>query len=198
MVALVGETTLQLLPEVLVCSGMNPPGGFLPFFHRIYHIDFIFVSSHIHGPFFESKIMLLAFSFSKHIRRPILASLLLLWVLHRQYFWKKKKKMTHSCCKSWLGGARGPGGARVLGSLFQVADRLTVEVAMLSSDASPHPTKKKGKRASAFFRCLSVRSKNFQGYFWVICSLPPLWSHVSFLCKLQTHRRPRGAALRLK
>lgn len=54
----------------------------------------------------------------------------------------------------------------MLGSLFQVADRLTVEVAMLSSDASPHATKKKKeKKNSAFFRCLSVRSENFQGYF---------------------------------
>lgn len=48
-----------------------------------------------------------------------------------------------------------PGGGRVLGSLFQVADRLTVKVVMLSSDMSPHPTTKK-KNQPTFFRCLVV------------------------------------------
>lgn len=46
-----------------------------------------------------------------------------------------------------------PGGGKVLGSLFQVADRLTVKVAMLSSDMSPHPTKqtKQKEKKQPFF-----------------------------------------------
>lgn len=90
--------------------------------------------------------------------------------------------MTHSCCKSWLGGARGPGGARVLGSLFQVADRLTVEVAMLSSDASPHPTKKKKEKETLpFFAAFQLEVRIFRVIFelFVLC-LPS--DHTSLSC----------------
>lgn len=61
-VTLVGKTTLQLLPEVLVCSGVKPlPPEVSRLFHHIYQIDFIFVSSHIHGPFLKARSCVIGF-----------------------------------------------------------------------------------------------------------------------------------------
>lgn len=87
-----------------------------------------------------------------------------------------------------------------LGSLFQVADRLTVEAAMLSSDVSPHPTKKREKETQPFFPPAAFQSevRIFRVIFelFVLC-LPS--DHTSLSCvNCKTRRRPRGAVLRLK
>lgn len=79
----------------------------------------------------------------------------------------------------WDCGAWAPGGASLLGRLFQGADRLTLKVWCYPQTC--HLI----QPGSAFSDRKQVRKKT-QGYFQVICSLPPLWSHVSFLCILQT------------
>lgn len=69
----------------------------------------------------------------------------------------------------------------MLGSLFQVADRLTVEVAMLSSDSSPHPTTKKEKEPQPFFAAFQLEVRIFRVIFelFVLC-LPS--DHTSLSC----------------
>lgn len=85
-----------------------------------------------------------------------------------------------------------PGGGKVLGSLFQVADRLTVKVAMLSSDMSPHLTNKQKKKTTNLFSlpggAFSVRTqvRNFRVIFelFVLC-LPS--DHTSLSCVNYKH-----------
>lgn len=70
----------------------------------------------------------------------------------------------------------------MLVSLFQVADRLTAEVAMLSSDASPHPTKKKKeKETQPFFTGFQLEVRIVRVIFelFVLC-LPS--DHTSLSC----------------
>lgn len=59
----------------------------------------------------------------------------------------------------------------MLGSLFQVADRLTAEVAVLSADASPHPAEKKEKETQPFFTAFQLEVRIFRVIFelFVLC-----------------------------
>lgn len=83
--------------------------------------------------------------------------------------------------------AQTPEGGAVLESLFEGADRLT-----LKARCSPQMCHLVQKKLPFFLLAVPFsmehKRKKPGGYFWVICSLPSISSHVSFLCKLQSRQ----------